>query len=665
MIKKITILLIILLVLVGIVFGLTYMGILNNPFSSTSGTEGIQSQNWTYKLDEEGNAALLLYKGRDAAPVIPTEIDGHIVTTLGEELFAGNTRIKEVSIPNTVTELGVSVFNGCSELTTVTLSNGITTIPEKAFWGCANLKVIQLSDNLKSIGKNAFSGCSSLSYFSMPDSLTSIGFEAFSNCTLLSDIAFSKNLRDLGSHAFRGTAWLNQQDEPFVIVGNGILIQYNGIDELVEVPMGVLQITDAFENNIFPLEIILPDSLTSIGPNAFSGCRSLEVINIPAKVRSIGESAFRGCSHLLKVDLPDGLTSIGSSAFQSCSALDQVIIPEGVKRLPALAFANCDKLRVLQIPESVEFISQDVVMYSGIQELRVVKNSAGEEFANANGYLYSYKQQSNDDFIYQQLEDGVQIILYVGDIYDVVIPERLSGEPVVSLSDILFQHNAFVRTVDLPETITRIADYSFADMSELRTVKLPSTLTSIGASAFMNDVMLGDLEIPESVSEIASDAFIGCPSLVIWAAEGSYAYNWAIQNGIRVKDTKTVSAELFSFVSPAGNVLISGYNGMERELQLPRLDEYGEYVTGIADEAFKEIEISSVTIPEGYETIGELSFANNPAALEITIGRSVTDIADNCFSGTETVIHGYNGSYAEEYARQHKIKFLVILEWEL
>ena len=151
------------------------------------------------------------------------------------------------------------------------------------------------------------------------------------------------------------------------------------------------------------------------------------MINIPAKVRSIGESAFRGCSHLLKVDLPDGLTSIGSSAFQSCSALDQIIIPEGVKSLPALSFANCDKLRVLQIPESVVNIAQDIVIYSGIQELRVVKNSTGEEFAKANGYIYSYKQQTNDDFIYQQLEDGVQIILYVGDIYDVVIPERISG----------------------------------------------------------------------------------------------------------------------------------------------------------------------------------------------------------------------------------------------
>ena len=69
---------------------------------------------------------------------------------------------------------------------------------------------------------------------------------------------------------------------------------------------------------------------------------------------------------------------------------------------------------------------------------------------------------------------------YTGNIYDVVVPAELSGYPVTSLSDILFQHNSFVRSVNLPETITRIADYSFANMSELRSVILPETLTEIG-----------------------------------------------------------------------------------------------------------------------------------------------------------------------------------------
>ena len=71
------------------------------------------------------------------------------------------------------------------------------------------------------------------------------------------------------------------------------------------------------------------------------------------------------------------------------------------------------------------------------------------------GY-YLYMQQQSEDFIYQQTENGIQVILYNGNLYDVTIPEFIEGEPVTSLSDILFQHNETVRSVYLPDTITRI-----------------------------------------------------------------------------------------------------------------------------------------------------------------------------------------------------------------
>ena len=503
-----------------------------------------------------------------------------------------------------------------------------------------------------------------MTYVSIPDSVTSIGGDAFLNCTGIKDFSISKNLTNLGSHAFKGTPWLTAQSDLFVTVGNKILVKYNGKQEYVQVPLGITQITDAFEDNIFPMEIELPSSLTSIGPHAFSGCRSLETVNIPETVRSIGESAFRGCGHLGPVTLPARLTSIGPSAFQSCSVLERIVIPEGVKTLPGLSFANCENLRVLQIPESVTSIASDVIVYSGVAELRVIKGSVGENFAIENNIPYVYEQRANDDFIYQQLEDGIQIIMYTGNIYDVVIPEELSGEKVVQLSDILFQHNDFVRSVSLPETITRISDYSFANMSELRSVVFPETLTDIGAAAFMNDPLLSNLEIPESVIHIADDAFSGCTSLVIYAAKDSYAFDWATRAGIRVRDNSQTNTDVFNFVKPAGKVLIGNYIGFEQNPQLPMFNEYNEPVSGIADEAFKGKDIVSVEIPDGYESIGENSFSDI-SSLEITIPRSVTSIGEHCFEGSNVIIHGYNGSYAEEYARNHKIKFLVIFEWEL
>lgn len=666
-VKRVTIALV--CILVAAVVGALILGRNGTSTVSVTGDEGrtnntMTSDKWVYETVEDG-ISLIGYNGRESVIEIPSEINGSPVKTLGESLFASNNRLREVTIPDSVTVIGTSAFENCTELSVVRLSANLERIQNKAFSGCRSLKMIQFSNGIRSIGYAAFSGCIGLTYISFPNSVTSIDADAFLNCEALTDVSIPRTVTNIGSHAFKGTPWLTAQTDTFVIVGNQILIKYNGIAESVEVPLGVTQITDAFEDNLFPLEIILPASLTSIGPHAFSGCRSLEIIEIPDSVRSIGDSAFRGCSHLNPITLPSRLTYIGPSAFQSCSALERLFIPEGVKALPNLSFANCDRLRMLQIPASVEAISNDALVYSGITELRVAKDSVGEQFAIDNGYNYTYEQQSNNDFVYQQVEDGIQIIMYTGNIYDVVVPAELSGYPVTSLSDILFQHNSFVRSVNLPETITRIADYSFANMSELRSVILPETLTEIGEGAFLNDPYLGDLVIPESVVSIADNAFLDCPSLVILAPVGSYAYDWAVKAGIRVKDNTQVASELFQFVKPEGQVLIGGYEGNDSEPELPRMNEYMEFVSGIADDAFNGKDIISITIPEGYETIGNYSFANDPSPLDITIPRSVNNIGDNCFQGSDVTIHGYIDSYAEEYARLHRIKFIVIHEWEL
>ncbi len=661
MIKKVTIVLAIVLVLA--IAGKVLFDNFDGVFQLPSGKDTNDNSVWQYEISD-GRTIITAYKGKAQVITVPEELDGYTVNELGDDVFSGNTRIKEIIIPETVTITGSRVFENCTELTRVTMSSLQKTIPSRTFSGCVNLRIIQLPYGITSVGSQAFNGCSSLTYMEIPDSVTTIGTEAFQNCSALSEIRISRNLRSLGFHAFRGTAWYANQTDEFVTVGDKILIKYNGIAETVEVPLGITQITDAFEDNIFPIEVILPSSLTSVGPHAFSGCRNLERIEIPVSVRSIGESAFRGCSHLNNVTLPERLTQMGTSAFQSCSAITRMFVPEGVKTLPSLVFANCENLRVLEIPSSVEKISTDIISFSGISDLRVYKGSAGEDFAINNNIPYTYLQQSSGDFIFQQIEGGVQVVLYTGDMYDVVIPEEFSGDKVISISDILFQHNYFVRTITLPETITEISDYSFADMPELRSVRLPDTVEKIGSGSFMNDPLLGDLSIPATVTEIAEDAFIGCPSLIIVAEEGSFAYDWAIKAGIRVRDNKDVSSDLFTFVNPYGSVLISGYDGIERIPELPRMNDYDEYVAGIADEAFKGLEITSITIPEGYETIGNQSFANDPVPLEITVPRSVISIGNDCFEGTDVVFYGYNGSYAEEYARSHKIKFLVIFEWD-
>ena len=90
--------------------------------------------------------------------------------------------------------------------------------------------------------------------------------------------------------------------------------------------------------------VTIPDSVTSIGPSAFYNCSGLTSVTIPASVTRIGNYAFRSCSGLTSVTLPDSVTSIGDSAFANCSGLTSVTIPDSVTSLSTTAFDGCGKL---------------------------------------------------------------------------------------------------------------------------------------------------------------------------------------------------------------------------------------------------------------------------------------------------------------------------------
>ena len=104
------------------------------------------------------------------------------------------------------------------------------------------------------------------------------------------------------------------------------------------------------------LSISLPDGLTSIGGDAFSGCSSLTSITIPNSVTSIGDYAFYECFSLTSITIPNSVTSIGERAFSTCSALTSITIPNSVTSIGYYAFSNCSSLTSITIPNSVTSI---------------------------------------------------------------------------------------------------------------------------------------------------------------------------------------------------------------------------------------------------------------------------------------------------------------------
>ncbi|MDR0493098.1 MAG: leucine-rich repeat protein [Nitrososphaerota archaeon] len=99
--------------------------------------------------------------------------------------------------------------------------------------------------------------------------------------------------------------------------------------------------------------IKIPDGVTSIGANTFSGCRSLVKVHVPKGVTSIEAGAFYLCASLIDVPIPEGVKSIGVGAFQRCTSLVKVRIPEGVMSIGAEAFAECENLVEAYIPDSI------------------------------------------------------------------------------------------------------------------------------------------------------------------------------------------------------------------------------------------------------------------------------------------------------------------------
>jgi len=232
----------------------------------------------------------------------------------------------DVKIPDTiygipVREVADSVFARDSKTKTVSLGKNVISIGNNSFGGCPNLESVTFNSVLTKVGEYAFSDCVSLTSVSLPETVNSIGRGAFYGCGSLSEVSFPEGISYIGGRAFYDTAWLNSRsDEDFVIVGDGILIAYNGNKAEVKLPKDIKQISGAFSGNTVVESVTIHNGVISIGDMAFMSCGSLKSVNIPSSVTDIGGSAFYGCASLGKVTLGEQIQTIGKDAFSECGA---------------------------------------------------------------------------------------------------------------------------------------------------------------------------------------------------------------------------------------------------------------------------------------------------------------------------------------------------------
>jgi len=419
-----------------------------------------------YTLNSDNTATIRSFAGpvnptKTPAPyniTVPTELEGHTVTGLGEQSFFERTSLGSVTLGKNIQTIGEEAFYACPILKTLTINGAVTSMGKDAFADCPLLTSVTLGQNIKTIGEEAFYNCPVLDNVIIPQNVTSIGPRAFNKCTGLKTLTINSPVMSMGEYAFADCNQLTSLSlcNDFQTIGD-----------------------HAFEKCTSLKTVNLPKNLTSIGSHAFDSCTSLDPIEIPGTVTEIGDHAFSDCDGLKSATIDEGVQSTGVHMFDDCDNLATVNLPESLTTIGAHSFGDCYVLNHVKIPDKVTSIGEgafvfcvtlsDLTLGSGLTEI-------GKEAFRECSALTTLTLPSS----LKKIDEGA-----------------------------FCECNGF-HTFTLPRGVEIIGKRAFASCEYLTSITLPDSVTEIGQEAFERCEALESITIPEKVTTIEPDTFYYC-----------------------------------------------------------------------------------------------------------------------------------------------------------
>ena len=512
-------------------------------------------------------------KGAIIIPETVKTVITYRVVGIGDAAFLGCTSLTSITIPNSVTNIGISAFYGCSSLLSISIPNNVTNIDNNAFRGCTSLTSVTIPNSVMSIGDYAFYGCSGLTSITIPNRVTYIGEYTFKGCTSLTSVTIGESVSEIGKSAFESCTSLTS------VVWNAIHC-VNFIIPDAPFPNSVTSFTFGEKVEHVPAylcydmsvlaSITIPNSVTSIGGGAFSGCSSLTSVTIPNSVTSIGTYAFQGCSSLSSVTIPNNVTSIEAGAFSGCSSLTSVTIPNGVTSIGGTAFSGCSSLTSITLPDSI-------------------KNIKYWTFESCSS-LTSITIPNSVTYIDYNAFRGCSSLTSV-----------TIGESVSEIGNSAFENCTSLTSITIGESVSKIGYSAFSGCSSLTSITIPNSIRSIGDWAFRDCSSLTYIELLYIYIVIPDDALRGCINLTdIYVPCGGLAWMQQTWNdNLRQENRLKYKPLPYTVTTIATNGSVSVPQNQCDEMEVIAIPDYGYHFVQWSDgntENPRSIELTKDTV---------------------------------------------------------------------
>ncbi len=528
---------------------------------------------YTYVELEDGTIEIRSYTGRRRFITVPATIEGKTVSSIGRSAFAGQSNLRQVTLPNGLRTIGASAFSGCSNLVRMHIPDSVTEIGEGAFTNNVRLSAVTFGGN---------------------SALTTIGSFAFQNCARIRDITLPASLREIDGKAFLGassiTSFALQSGNTAFSVLDGVLLSADG-KTLVCYPAG--------RNGTYEL----PDSVRTVGPAAFAYAK-LTQIDLKA-VGTIHEKAFF-LSRLESLTIPNSVSVIESSAFQSCSALRELTLGTGLRSIPEMAFSYCDRLEAVTIPAAVTSIGK--AAFAGCFSLETLEFAADSQLTAIGDQAFS--------------SCSVKILHLPAPLSEIaenaflacpLTEVHFASDSVLKyIGKEAFAHNTDLTAITLPDGLEKIEESAFIGTGLIR-VTLPAALHTLGDGAFADCAALTEILVDagnSSYTSLDGVLFDASKTTLLAYPAGKTDADYTIPVG-----TKTVGKHAFQGAQNLRTVAIP--DGVET------VSEYAFYnCSGVY----------SYGLPATLNLIERYAFSKNDALYALSIPASVTQIGPFAFA---------------------------------